>query len=347
MEVTPISSRKSDHIRINLDQDVASALTTGLEHFHFIHQALPEINLDDVDLSQTLFHRHLRAPVLISSMTGGTAEAARINQILATSAQAAGVAMGLGSQRAAIEHTELAATFQVRRFAPDILLFANLGAVQLNYQYTIEHCKRVVEMIEADALILHLNPLQEALQAEGDTKFAGLIDQIETVCRQLPVPVVVKEVGWGISVQCARMLASAGVTAIDVAGAGGTSWSQVEMYRTQDEFQARVAAAFRNWGIPTSDALIQIHQAIPGTLLFASGGLRDGVDIAKCIALGASLGGMAGPFLKAAAQSEELTLKTIDEIIKEIQICMFAAGAANLEQLSLTPLIDDSNPPRT
>lgn len=343
-EVAPISSRKSDHIHINLDKDVSSTLSTGLEHFHFIHQALPELNLDQVDLTQTLFHRHLKAPILISSMTGGTEEAARINRILSTAAQASGVAMGLGSQRAALEQPDLAATYQVRRYAPDILLFANLGAVQLNYAYTVDHCKRVVDMVEADALILHLNALQEAIQPEGDTRFLGLITKIENVCRQLPVPVVVKEVGWGISPQVALMLASAGVTAIDVAGAGGTSWSQVEMYRLQDESLARVAAAFRNWGIPTGQSLIQVHQAVPDMLLFASGGLIDGIDIAKCIALGATMGGMAGPFLRAAAQSEEFTIKTIAEIKREIQICMFAAGAGNLEQLKLTPLIDEIHP---
>jgi isopentenyl-diphosphate delta-isomerase len=165
-EVTPTSSRKDDHIHINLDQDVSSSLTTGLEHFHFVHQALPELDLDRVDLSQTLFHRHLQAPILISSMTGGTEEAARINRVLATVAQATGVAMGLGSQRAALETPELAPTFQVRRYAPDILLFANLGAVQLNYAYTVDHCKQAVDMVEADGLILHLNALQEAIQPE-------------------------------------------------------------------------------------------------------------------------------------------------------------------------------------
>ncbi len=341
-EVSSISSRKSDHIQINLENDVRSTLTTGLEHFHFIHQALPELNLDEIDMNQTLFQRRVQAPILISSMTGGTSEAARINQVLARAAQATGVAMGLGSQRAALEQPDLAPTFQIRRYAPDILLFANLGAVQLNYSYTVDHCKRAVDMVEADALILHLNPLQEAVQPNGETQFAGLISKIEAVCRQLTVPVVVKEVGWGISAQTARMLASAGVTAIDVAGAGGTSWSQVEMYRIQDESLAKIAAAFRNWGIPTAQSLIQVHRSVPDTLLFASGGLRDGIDIAKCIALGATLGGMAGPFLKAAAQSEEITIKTIQQFKKEVQICMFAAGADSLEKLQRVNLINDT-----
>jgi len=243
-KVTQISRRKSDHIRINLEEDVRSGLTTGLEHYRFIHRALPELNLEDVNLTQELFGRQVTAPILISSMTGGTQEAGEINLILATAAQACGVAMGLGSQRAALEHPELAPTFQVRRVAPDILLLANLGAVQLNYRYSIDHCRRAVDMIEADALILHMNPLQEAVQPEGDSRFAGLLEKIEMVCRQLPVPVIAKEVGWGFSEEDARRLAQVGVAAIDVAGAGGTSWTQVEMHRAQNPAQARLAAAF-------------------------------------------------------------------------------------------------------
>lgn len=338
-EDTKLPSRKLDHIRINLEEDVRSSISTGLERYRFVHQALPELNLEDVDLSQEIFGKLLKAPILISSMTGGTDQAAKINQILAEAAQIAGIAMGLGSQRAGLEHPELAGTFQVRRYAPDILLFGNLGAVQLNYDYTIEHCKRAVDMIEANALILHLNPLQEALQPEGDTNFAGLLQKIEQVCKALPVPVIVKEVGWGISEQVARRLAAAGVAAIDVAGAGGTSWSQVEMYRIDDPSRARVAAAFRNWGIPTSESILHVRKGAPGVLIFASGGIRDGIDIAKCIALGASLVGMAGPFLKAAVQSLEATLTMIREIQREIQITMFVTGAANLSELHSVPII--------
>ena len=205
-----------------------SGLTTGLERYRFIHRALPEVNLDDVDLNLSLFHRCLCAPILISSMTGGTEEASRINRTLAEAAQTTGIAMGLGSQRAAIEHPELIETFRVRDVAPDILLFANLGAVQLNYGYGVDECRRAVEMIQADALILHLNAVQEAVQPEGDTRFAGLTNQIEQVCRALSVPVIAKEVGWGFSEADVRLLVNAGVSAIDVAGAGGTSWSQVE-----------------------------------------------------------------------------------------------------------------------
>lgn len=332
-EVTPIGPRKLDHIRINLEEDVRSGLTTGLENYRFVHRALPELNLDEVDLGLTLFGKSLQAPLLISSMTGGTAEAGQINRTLAEAAQATGVAMGVGSQRAAIEDAELAASFQVRSYAPDILLFANLGAIQLNYGYDLRQCQQAVDMIEADALFLHLNCLQEAVQPEGETRFAGLLAKIEAICRQLPVPIIAKEVGWGFSKQDAKLLAEAGVAAIDVSGAGGTSWSQVEMYRATQESQKRLAAAFIDWGIPTAEAVQNVRSAAPNLLVFASGGLRSGVDIAKCLALGASLGGMASPFLKAAAQSLETTIETLCEVKREIQVCMFATGAACLDDL--------------
>jgi isopentenyl-diphosphate delta-isomerase len=335
-----ISGRKADHIRINLEEDVRSAITTGLENYRFIHEALPELNLEDVDLSQQLFGKRVRAPLLISSMTGGTAEAGNINRTLAEAAQESGIVMGVGSQRAALANPSAADTFRVRRYAPDILLFANLGAVQLNYGYTIDHCKRAVDMIEADALILHLNALQEAVQPEGDTRFAGLLDKIAGVCRALEVPVIAKEVGWGISERAAAMLAGAGVAAIDVAGAGGTSWSQVEKFRIHDESLARVASAFRGWGIPTAESIGMARRAAPQLPVFASGGLRSGVEIAKCIALGACLGGMAGPFLKAAARSLEDTLLTIHEVLRELRICMFAAGAGSIPALQQTPLVN-------
>ncbi len=336
-----ITSRKTDHIRINLEKDVTSSLSTGLERYRFIHQALPELDLDSIDLGQSIFGRYVKSPILISSMTGGTSDAGMINQALAEAAQAAGVAMGLGSMRAALENPEAAHTFQVRKFAPDILLMANLGAVQLNYGYGMEHCQRAVEMAEADALILHLNPLQEALQPEGDTRFANLLSKIEAVCCHLTVPVVVKEVGWGISKQAARQLADAGVTAIDVAGAGGTSWSQVEMHRITDERMSAIASAFRGWGIPTAESIALVRDAAPGILIFASGGLLNGLDMAKSIALGGSLCGMAGKFLKAAVHSTGAVHELIEKTKTELQICMFAAGAGNITELQHTALVKD------
>jgi isopentenyl-diphosphate delta-isomerase len=332
-KVAPIDQRKADHIKINLEKDVRSALTTGLENYHFIHEALPELDLSEIDTSLSLFGKQLAAPVLISSMTGGTADAESINMRLAEAAQEMKIAMGVGSQRAAIENTDQAKTFQVRRAAPDILLFANLGAVQLNYGYALEQCRLAVDMIQADALILHLNPLQEAVQDAGDTNFTGLAKKIEEICKKIEVPVIAKEVGWGISKRTAKLLADCGVAAIDVAGAGGTSWSQVEMYRAPDEFTRELAATFVGWGIPTAESILNVKKAAPDMTVFASGGIKDGLDISKCIALGATLGGMAGNFLKAAAVSTKSAIQMMKLTKRQIEVTMFAAGVEKLEEL--------------
>ena len=332
--------RKSDHIRINLQEDVNfKHVSTGFESYRFVHCALPGFNLEDVDTSTTLLDKPLAVPLLISSMTGGTPEASAINQRLAEAAQAAGVGMGLGSQRAAIEDPALADTYRVRHIAPDILLLANLGAVQLNCGYGPDECRRAVEMVEADALILHLNPLQEALQPEGETDFAGLLSRIESVCQVLEVPVVVKEVGWGLSERVARQLADAGVTAIDVAGAGGVSWSQVEMHRAATERQRHVAAAFADWGIPTAESLLLARRGASGLPIIASGGIRDGIQIAKAIALGAAACGIAGPFLRAASQSTTAVAELIAVLVTQLRVAMFAAGAADVPALRRAPII--------
>ena len=332
-KVTRTSKRKGDHLRINLEQDVSSGITTGLERYRFRHDALPELSLDEVSTRATFLGKTLALPLLISSMTGGNEQAGRINQALAESAQQAGIAMGVGSQRAALEDPGSEPSFRVRDYAPDILLFSNLGAVQVNYGYGPDHCRRAVEMIEADALVLHLNPLQEALQPEGDTDFSGLLGRIEAICKALPVPVIAKEVGWGISGAVARRLTDAGVRAIDVAGAGGTSWSQVESFRTDDEDRAATARAFRRWGIPTAEAIQDVRAELPDIALIASGGLRSGLDLAKCMALGADLCGMAGPFLHAAAESLAAVQRLIERTRQEMQIAMFATGSADLGAL--------------
>jgi isopentenyl-diphosphate delta-isomerase len=332
--------RKSDHIRINLQEDVDfKHVSTGFERYRFIHCALPGFNLADVDTSTTLLGKRLAAPLLISSMTGGTPEASTINQQLAEAAQAAGIGMGLGSQRAAIEDPLLADTYRVRHVAPDILLLANLGAIQLNYGYGPDECRRAVEIVEADGLILHLNPLQEALQPDGDTHFAGLLSKIEAVCQALEVPVVVKEVGWGLSEQVARQLADAGVAALDVAGAGGSSWSQVEMHRATTEHERQVAAAFADWGIPTAESLLMAHRGAPGLPIIASGGIRDGIHMAKAIALGAAACGVAGPFLRAASESTVAVTELIAMLVTQLRVAMFAAGAADIPALQRAPIV--------
>ena len=334
-----INQRKADHIRINLEEDVAfPSLTTGLEQYRFVHQALPELNLNEVDTSVEVFGKRLAAPILVSSMTGGTEQARQINRTLAAAAEQQGLAMGLGSQRAGIERPETVATFRVRDIAPNLLLFANLGAVQLNYTYTVDQCRRVVDMVDADALILHLNPLQEVLQAEGDLNWRGLLAKIEAVCRRLEKPVIAKEVGWGISEQAARWLIDAGISAIDVAGAGGTSWSQVEMHRAPNERLRRLAAAFGDWGIPTAESLVvarRTRDALqqPHVCLFASGGIRTGQEIAKCVALGADLVGLASPFLKRAVESVDAVSEEMELLSAELRIAMFCSGAGDVTQL--------------
>jgi isopentenyl-diphosphate delta-isomerase len=337
-KVAPSAPRKADHIRINLSKNVQSGLSNGLDRLHFPHQALPEINLEDIETKTEFFGRPLAAPILISSMTGGTRKAGSINRALAEAAQSARVAMALGSMRPALESSVLVSTFRVRNIAPNILLLANLGAVQLNYGYTVDHCRRAVDLAEADALILHLNPLQEALQPEGNTRFAGLLNKIEAVCHSLSVPVVVKEVGWGINAETARRLASAGVAAIDVAGAGGTSWSQVEKFRALHRDRARMASLFIDWGISTAQALLDCHTALPELPLIASGGIRTGLEMAKCIALGARLAGVAGPLLHSAAQGSKAVERDLQRFVDELRVTMFAAGARNLSALQAVPL---------
>jgi isopentenyl-diphosphate delta-isomerase len=331
--------RKSDHIRINLQEAVdVQHVSAGFERYRFTHCALPGFNLEDVDSATTLLGKRLAAPLLISSMTGGTPEARAINQRLAEAAQAAGIGMGLGSQRAVIEEPALVDTFRVRHVAPDILLMANLGAVQLNYGYGLNECRRAVESVEADALILHLNPLQEALQPEGDTRFAELLPKIEAVCRALEVPVVIKEVGWGLSERVVRQLADAGVAAIDVAGAGGSSWSQVEMHRATTERGRQVAAAFADWGIPTAESLLMARRGAPELPVIASGGIRDGIQMAKAIALGASACGVAGPFLRAASESSAAVTELTAVLVTQLRVAMFAAGAGDIQALQRTPI---------
>lgn len=333
-------ARKADHLRICLEEDVAFTTTAGFERYRFQHCALPEFDLSAVDLSVRLLGKRLRAPLLISSMTGGTAEAGSLNRRLAEAAQRTGIGMGLGSLRAALEDPDLLPTYRVRDVAPDILLLSNLGAVQLNYGYTVDHCRRAVDMVEADGLILHLNPLQEALQPEGQTDFSDLLPKIEAVCRALEVPVVVKEVGWGLSADVARRLADVGVAALDVAGAGGTSWSQVELHRARSGKTRAVAAAFRDWGIPTAEAIRQVRRAVPDRPIIASGGVRDGIQVAKAIALGATVCGIAHPFLVAAAESAEAVAEAIGIVTEQLRTAMFAAGARDLAALARTPLVE-------
>ena len=332
--MTETQDRKADHLRICIDEDVQFKQTkNGLENYRFTHCCLPELNRDEIDITTNFLGKKLGAPLLISSMTGGTELAGKINFQLAEIAQYYRIAMGVGSQRVAVEKPEVAETFAVRSIAPDILLFANLGAVQLNYKYGLEECLRVVDLLEADALILHINPLQECVQTKGDTNFGGLFAKIGVLCQKLPVPVIAKEVGNGISGAMAQKLIDVGVTAIDVAGAGGTSWAKVESERAQDAMQRRLGATFADWGIPTAECITSVRAIAPNVPLIASGGLRDGLEVAKAIALGADIAGLAWPFLQAAAVSEDAVHALTTALMAEITTVLFCTGNANLSDL--------------
>ncbi len=327
-------NRKREHIETVLTENVAAkGVTSGFERYFFEHMALPELDLDAIDLSSELFGKRLAAPLLISSMTGGTDRARDINLRLAEAAQEFGIAMAVGSQRAGLESDDLAGSYQVREAAPDILLFANIGAVQLNYGFATDDARRAVEMIQADGLFLHLNPLQEAVQPEGDRNWRGLYDKIETLTRVLSVPVAVKEVGNGISASVARRLSDCGVAAIDVAGAGGTSWSEVEAHRQPDAATRDVAHSFAGWGIPTALALTEIRRTVGDLPLFASGGVRDGIDVAKAVRLGAALAGVAQPMLGAAADPGGSVAARLNALVTELKIAAFCTGSRDLAAL--------------
>jgi isopentenyl-diphosphate delta-isomerase len=333
--VSRIAQRKLEHLRLSLEASVQSTRGAGFERFAFTHQALPDLDLDAIDTTTSFLGKPLKLPFLISSMTGGAQAAGDINRRLALVAQTVGIAFGVGSQRAGLTHKDLRPTYQVRSVAPDVLLFANLGAVQLNYGMRKEQCLEAIEMIGADALVLHLNPLQEALQPEGD--FKGLIEKIAMLCQEPPVPVIVKEVGCGISEQTAALLAKAGVAAIDVAGLGGTSFARVEAFRRERPEEVELALAFSEWGIPTAEALVATHRAAPQLPLIASGGLHHGLDAAKAIGLGADLTGFAHAVLAAASEGEEPVRRLLDGFAWQLRVAMFCAGAPTIAALKTTP----------
>ncbi len=326
-------ARKARHLDIVLNDDVLSRLDAGFSAVRLHHEALPERALEDVDTRAVFLGKPLRAPLIISSMTGGTARARAINEHLAVAAEAAGVGLALGSHRAALENPALVGTYDVRRVAPGVVLFANLGAVQLNYGLTVDDARRAVDDVAADGLYLHLNPLQEAIQKGGDTNFRGLLAKIAQLCARLPVPVVVKGVGSGIAAKTARRLLDAGVAAIDVAGAGGTSWALVEGRRSDDRTRERIAESFGGWGYPTAEATVALRAALPGATIVASGGVTSGIDIAKALAIGADLAGVGRHVLEPATRSAQAVADTLDELILGLRIAMFASGCGTLAEL--------------
>jgi isopentenyl-diphosphate Delta-isomerase len=334
-----IEQRKKDHIDIILSGAAKHSVASGFDDIQFEHCALPDIDLDEIDLSTEFLGKRVKIPFLASSMTGGPEKGGSINLSIAEAAQALGFAMGVGSQRIALGGGKANGLDKsIRRVAPDIPLYANLGAVQFTHGMTVEDARRAVELIEADALILHLNPLQEALQPGGDRNWKGVANAIETICRQLPVPVIAKEVGAGISVRVAKRLVDCGVAAIDVAGVGGSSWAAVEGRRSTSLAKQHIADVYRNWGIPTAVALQVIHSALPDLPLIASGGIRHGLDGAKAIRLGAGLVGQAADLLEAATQGPEQVAAKVTQWADTLRIACFCTNSENLFSLCRAPL---------
>lgn len=335
--------RKADHIRISLNQNVqARNTTTGFEDIHFIHKALPEIDKQKIDLSTTVFNHKFAAPLIVGAITGGTPEATKINATIAEAVEELGLGMGVGSQRAAIEDKKFEKTFVVaRKKAPTAFLIANIGGVQLVNGYRLKEVKKAIKMIEADAIAIHLNPLQEAVQPEGQTNFRGVLEKIGEIAKELEKPVIAKETGAGIAAEEAKRLEAAGVKGIDVSGAGGTSFAAVEYHRAkrrEKSFQRRLGDVFWDWGIPTAISIVEVSQTVSVPVI-ASGGIRDGVDVAKALALGASLSSLSQPVLQAAVKGVKETKNALSLLIEELRNVMFLAGADSVQTLRQVPLV--------
>ena len=337
-----IGKRKQRHIRVSLEENVESDIPTGFGDVSLVHRAVPEIDLKDVDTSTELFGKKLWAPLIISAITGGTEEAEKINRTLATVAGRLGVGIGVGSQRIAIQQPEVERTFRVvRDAAPDALVIANIGCPQLSLGWGAKEARNAVEMVEADALAVHMNPLQEAVQVGGDTNYRGIVGKIKKLTASLDVPVIMKETGAGISHEDATRLEKAGVAGFEISGLGGTSWAAVEHHIARevgDGRQEYLGKALWNWGIPTACSLVEVRSASKGKVI-ASGGLRNGLDAAKALALGADAVGIAKPFLEKALQGEEALEKHIEAIVAEAKICMFLVGARNLAEMHEVPVV--------
>lgn len=330
---------KAHHIDACLTPAVEYAKSAGFDRYEFVNQALPELALDRIDLSTSFVGKTLRAPLMIAPMTGGVPRATAINERLARAAEHFGLAMGVGSQRVGLEQQAAASTFKVRSVAPTIALFANFGIGQLAKGWGVDEARRAVAMIEADALYLHMNPIQEAAQG-GDVDFSGLTAKIAEICAALHkdgVPVFAREVGFGVSVDAARRLVDAGVAGIDVAGAGGTSWAKVEGLCAKTERRRKIGMAFGEWGIPTVDALRAVRSVTSTLPVVATGGLRSGLDVAKALALGANVGAMARPMLVAGDGGDEHLHAFIQDLLDELRVAMFGIGARDIATLRKTP----------
>ncbi|MBB3952014.1 type 2 isopentenyl-diphosphate Delta-isomerase [Aureimonas jatrophae] len=336
-----IRDRKDQHLDLVLaSRGAGTPVSSGFDAIRFEHCALPEIDFDAIDLSASFLGYRLRAPFLISSMTGGTARAARINRHLAEAAESCGIALAVGSQRIAVEGRGGGGLDRtLRDAAPSVPLLGNIGAGQLVAGWGADEARRAVEMIGADALIVHLNPLQEAVQPGGDRRWRGVLAAIERLAAALDVPIVAKEVGAGISGRLARRLLEAGVVAVDVAGAGGTSWAAIEAERIGDPAGRASALLFADWGIPTAQAIADVRRQCPEAVVIGSGGVRHGLDAARALRLGADLVGQAGASLSAAELSGEAAARHFSQVAQELRISCFCTGSPDLAALRQAPLL--------
>ncbi|MET4684407.1 type 2 isopentenyl-diphosphate Delta-isomerase [Brevundimonas faecalis] len=335
-----ILGRKDQHLDVVLAGGGRHALETGFDDWRFLHEALPDLDHAKIDLGADFIGRRLQAPLLISAMTGGPARASAINARLAEAAQHLGIALAVGSQRAAIEGDAAAGLDRsLRDRAPDTPILANIGAAQLTRGFGLEEAKRAMEMIDADALVVHLNPLQEACQPEGDRDWWGVGAALQALIRGLERPVIVKETGAGVSAVTAQRLIAMGAAGIDVAGAGGANWALIEGERATDPADKAHAAAFAAWGIPTARAVAEARNALPEALIIGSGGVRDGVDAAKAIRLGADVVGMASGVIQAATVSTEAVIDRFQTVIRQLRTVCFCTNAANLAALRRVPLL--------
>jgi len=338
-----IRGRKSDHLEICLEENVqARHATTGFEEIYLVHRALPEVERSKIDLSTKVFNHKFSAPIIVEAITGGVEKATKINAAIASTVEKLGLGMGVGSQRSALEDPKLEPTFSIaRKKAPNAFLIANLGGAQLVRGYGVKEAKKAVKMLDADALAIHLNALQEAVQPEGETSYAGLLKKIGEIVHALNVPIIVKETGAGIAAEDAKKLEAVGVAGIDVAGVGGTSWAAVEFHRAKlqgDELSQHLGEVFWDWGIPTAVSLIETAQLVR-TPVIASGGIRSGIDVTKALVLGASLVGMAHPVVDPAFHGEEEVEKKLQLIIEELRNTMFLVGANSIQKLTKAPAI--------
>jgi len=327
-----IQSRKLDHIKICLNKDVQNGASAGFEHVRLIHRALPEVNFENIDTSCTFLGKKLSAPILISGMTGGWPGAKLINRNLAAAAEAMGLAFGLGSQRAMVEHPELKSTYIVRDVAPSVFLIGNLGVIQFGNGWGEREVNEAAS-VGLDALAIHLNALQELVQPEGDRNWAGCLAALKRICSKSKIPIIAKETGAGISAEMAKALEAAGVAAIDVAGSGGTNFALVEAHRGSN-----MGKAFAEWGIPTVCSLLEVRKAVKLPLI-CSGGVRSGLDIAKAVALGADMAGLAKPLLKPALKSKEAVMETLKILISELKTAMALTGSKNIAELKKTQYV--------